>query len=296
MILEVRHLRALEAISSEGSVSKAAARLHLTQPAVSHALRSLEERLGVRLFERRKNGMVPTPQGERLLRTASSVLGELEQVERELVGRRDGELHILRMATQCYSCYHWLPGVLRLFMRRFPEIDVEIVPGAARRTAEALAAGELDIAIVTSGDPLPGAVIETLFSDEMVAITAPHHELARRTHLEASDFADQHLVVHPDSDTSFFFTEVLNPAGVRPSRVSEFPLTEAVVQTVKAGLGVSVAPRWAVAPELAAGNLRAVPLTAGGLRTTWYSAVAETVVTVEAVKELLYHFKCCAFV
>ncbi len=295
MILEVRHLRVIEAIAAEGRVSKAARRLHLTQPAVSHALRSLEDRLGVRLFARRRQGMVPTADGERLLLTAASVLDQLERAERELHSISREGVDVLRITTQCYSSYHWLPGVLKLFQRDFPQVELQIVPAASRRPIEALLDDQIDLAVITGDPGQPGVALEALFSDEMVAIVPPGHELAERHHLEAADFADQHLVTHPDSSTSFLFTRVLTPARISPRRVSEFPLSEAVVETVKAGLGISVIPRWAVDPDIASGALKAVSLTAAGIRPTWSAAMLEHLITDRVVRELLYHLRCCAF-
>ncbi len=295
MILEVRHLRVLEAIEREGGVSRAARRLHLTQPAVSHALRDLERRLGVQLFLRTSKGMVATAAGERLLRSAGVVLNELAAAERDLAASQAGHLGVLRLATQCYSCYHWLPGVLKLFMRDFPRVEVQIVPEAARRTIVALLAGEIDLGIVTAEAEEPGVCTEPLFTDEMVAIMNPEHALADRHHLEAEDFADEHVVAHTDCATSFLFVQLLNPAGVTPRRVTEFPLTEAVVETVKAGLGISAMARWAVGPRLAAGTLRAVRLTAEGIRPTWRAAMLESATQSEVLRELVYHLRCCAF-
>jgi LysR family transcriptional regulator for metE and metH len=293
MMLEVRHLRVVEAISKEGGVSKAARRLHLTQPAVSHTLRSLERQLGARLFQRSSGGMVPTAAGARLLRAAAVVLDELEQAEQELVRERSGGA-VLRLATQCYNCYHWLPGVLKLYKRDFPALEVQIVPEAARRPVAALLAGEIDLAIVTSASRQPELVTEALFTDEMVAIMPPGHRLANRHHLEAEDFRGQHLVAHPGAAGGYLFTRLLTPAGVSPQRLSELPLTEAVIETVKAGLGISVMPRWAVAPELAAATLRAVRLTADGLRPTWYAALRSESATSKPFQELVYHLRCCA--
>jgi LysR family transcriptional regulator for metE and metH len=179
-------------------------------------------------------------------------------------------------------------------MRHFPEVQVQIVPEAARRTMRALEAEEIEVAIATEVHESPGVVVEELFTDEMVAIMAPSHELAHRHHLEALDFADQHVVAHPDSASGFLFAKLLNPSGITPTRVSEFPLTEAVVETVKAGLGISVVPRWAVAPDLAAGTLRALRLTEGGLCPTWSAVMRENIATSDALIELVYHLRCCA--
>ena len=196
MILEVRHLRVIDAIVREGGVSRAAERLHLTQPAVSHALRDLEDRLGVKLFERGARRMQPTPECQRLLRAAGIVLDELRRAEDDVAAIRNGQQGVLRIATQCYTCYHWLPRVLSTMTRDFPKVELQIVPEATRRPIEALIEESLDLAITSEVAAGTQVVSERLFDDELVAIVAPGHRLADRPFLEAADFADEHVILH----------------------------------------------------------------------------------------------------
>jgi LysR family transcriptional regulator for metE and metH len=295
MILEVRYLRIIEAIAKEGGVSSAAKRIHLTQPAVSHALRQLESSLGVRLFVRGPKGMLPTEEGNRLLRSAGIVLDELQQAERELAEHRAGRLGVLRLATHCYTTYHWLPRILKFFLRDFPDVDIQIVPEVTRQPIAALLAEKVDLAIVSCEPDQPGLVAEPLFEDEFVAVMPPHHRLASRPYLEAEDFKDEHLLLHFDAERSILFTQMLIPAGVTPRRVSELHLTEAVVEMVKAGLGISVVARWTVDNHLAAGTLKDVRLTANGLRRTWRAVTLLGRSESEAVKALIDLMRCCAF-
>ena len=271
MILEVRHLRVMDAIRREGNVTRAAVRLHLTQPAVSHALKDLEGRLGVDLFRRRNGRMVPTPEGNRVLRAADVVLGELQRTEEDLEQVRLGNQGVLRIATECYTCYSWLPALLTEFAESFPGIEIQIVPDEKSDTTAALKDDRLDLAI-TSLEPTDDAIVaKRLFNDELVAIVPPSHPLASRSYLKAEDFADQHLINHGELDTTAIFQRVLRPGGVTPARVSAIPLTEAIIQTVRAGIGVSVIARWLAAPEIDAGQVVAVRVTQRGLKRTWYA-------------------------
>ena len=127
MKLDIRHLRLVTAIVDEGGITRAGNRLHLTQSALSHQLREAEENLGVRLFDRLRKKMVLTPAGERLLRSARTVLGELHQAEEEIRRTGEGCRGILRISTECYTNYHWLPARLKLFYRKFPGVEVEVV-------------------------------------------------------------------------------------------------------------------------------------------------------------------------
>src|ERR1700741_1927056 len=134
--LEVRHLKLVETVATEGGLTKAANRLHVTQSALSHQLRDIEDKLGTPLFLRLKKKMLLTQAGERLLSAAPAVLDELKRAEddiRQIALNRDG---ILRISTECYTCYHWLPAVLKPFNREFPRVEVRIVVEATRRPVE----------------------------------------------------------------------------------------------------------------------------------------------------------------
>lgn len=271
VILEVRHLRVVQAIQAEGSVSQAARRLNLTQPAVSHALKDLEQRLGVSLF-RRDKGMQATSEGEHVLRSAAVVLAELERVEEDLRQFREGNRGVIRIATQCYTCYNWLPPLLKRFGVEYPDIRLEIVTEATNDPAAALLDHRLDIAIMTERPAALGILTQALFEDEFVAILPPGHLLADRAYLKPQDFADQHLINHSQLNDTSIYRKVLGPAGVEPGRTSVIPLTEAIIHMVKGGIGISVMARWMVAPEIDRGDLAAVRVTRGGLHRQWYIA------------------------
>lgn len=285
MHLEIRHLRLVAAIADAGGVTRASGRLHLTQSAVSHQLRDLEARLGTALYSRVGRRLVPTAAGERVLAVARRVLADVSRVEAEVGGGEDTQpVGFLRLATECYTCYHWLPPVLSRFRTTWPRVELRIVGEATRRPLPALARGDLDVAIVsrslggrpTAAPPKVARHLQyvPLFEDELVAIMAPGHPLEERTRVrgyaEAADFAGEHLVLYntPDEESTILH-EVLRPAGVSPASVTRVELTEAILELVKAGLGVGVLARWAVAPQTAAGDLVAVRLGATGYRRRW---------------------------
>lgn len=272
MVLEVRHLRVVDAVQRAGTMSGAAQALHLTQPAVSHAVRDLEARLGVELFHRRGRRLVATPAGERLLVGAHRVLDELARVEEDLAEYGTGHRGIVRITTECYTCYHWLPSILRRFLDEYPEVQVQIVPEAVTAPVRALLNGELDLAILHHRPNHRDLALTRLFDDEIVAVVPAGHGLAGRPFVGAADFETEHVILHSDLEDSSLFSLLLRPAGVTPRRVSKLPLTEALLEAVKVGLGVSVMARWAVRPEVEAGNLVAIPLGSRGLRRSWYAA------------------------
>src|SRR6266571_6531866 len=143
MDIEVRHLRLVAAVAEMGSLTRAGDHLHLTQSALSHQLRDIETRLGAALFLRVGKRLVLTPAGERLLTSARELLERLQQTELEIraLGKERGG--VLRITTECYTCYHWLPPILTHYRRQFPRVEVRIDVDATARPIEMLLAGKI---------------------------------------------------------------------------------------------------------------------------------------------------------
>ena len=280
--LEVRHLRLVVSIAEEGGLTRAASRLHLTQSALSHQLREVEERLGTALYHRMNRKLVMTEAGRQLLTSARAVLDRLKQTEDEIRGMSEGRAGSLRISTQCYTCYHWLPPMLKSFQERFPGVNVQINLEATRRPLDALISGKLDLAIVTG--PVQDTRLDAhfLFQDEMVAVMSRDHRLAGRAFLRAEDFPGERLFVYSlptaeyPKDQVYVIQKVLNPAGVVPGQVLEVRLTEAMIEMVAAGMGISVLAGWAAAPYVKSRKLCAVPVTRGGLQREWYAAILQS--------------------
>lgn len=202
MDLEVRHLKLVASVAEVGSLTKAGDRLHLTQSALSHQLRDIESRLGVPLFLRVGKRLVLTPAGDRLLSSAKDILERLEQVEHDI--RQMGKAHagVLRITTECYTCYHWLPPLLMRFRRKFPRIEVRIDVDATRHPIEMLLAGKIDLAIVSSPVADRRLVSKKVFEDELVIIAARHHRFAQQPHVRLTEFRDETLFIYPPREDS----------------------------------------------------------------------------------------------
>jgi len=269
MILEVRHLQLLIAVTEERGVTKAGNRLHLTQSAVSHQLKDIEEKLGTRLFLRDRKRMILTAAGEKLLETARGVVAQLQKAEQEIRDIGAERRGRLRISTQCYTCYRWLPSLLKLFNEKNPGIDVDIVADATRQPVQALLDGKLDIALVSRSPRDRRLAVKPLFTDELMAVMAPGHRLASKSYVRPEELADERLLIHNSPQENVVIQGLLIPAGVSPQHVSQVQLTEAMTEMAKAGLGVGLVSKWAVREEVAAGALRAVRLTPKGFHRPW---------------------------
>lgn len=270
--LDLRHLRLVAAVAESGGQTRAARRLNLTQSALSHQLRELESRIGAPLFIRASRRMVLTAIGERVLTSARRVLHEVETLERDLTADEYAGGGVVRLATACYTCYHWLPGVVTAFRQEWPRVDVRIVAEATADPVRALLDGALDLAIVAGDVDERRLGCTSLFEDEQVVVVSPNHPLASRPFVTAEDLRNEHLILYTiHSSENSVLREVLRPAGVEPRRLTRVQLTEAIIELVKAGLGVSVLARWAIAPQLRDRSLVGVPLTARGFHRRWWA-------------------------
>src|SRR5437660_5278147 len=264
--LEIRHLRLLAAVAEHGSVTEAGRRLHVTQSALSHQLADAEEKLGTALFWRLGKKMVLTPAGEKLLDSARKVLAELYSAETQIEGLNGGTRGVIRVSTECYTCYHWLPPVLKNFHTKFPGVEVNIVLEATARPIEALLDGLLDVAVVSCPPRNKSLRLTPTCEDELVVVMDPHHRLASSNHVQPRDLAGENVFCYPPKEESTLVLKVLHPAGVRPARVMEVPLTESILDMVSSGMGVALMARWAIRNYLSSGRIITRPLSKGGFR------------------------------
>jgi LysR family transcriptional regulator for metE and metH len=284
-VLEARDLRLVSAIIDHGGVTAAARALHVTQSAASHQLRDLEDRLAARLFERRSRRMVPTEAGRALAEAAARVLPELVRAEREVRQLGAAPRRTLAMAVACSTAYHWLPGVIDALAARHPDVELKIAVEATSDPLGALLDDRLDLAVCHPVGEVRGAVLEPLFEDEIVAVLAPTHPLAARPWLCRGDLASETLLAHvvtgPDAEAvrRAMFDAQVNPV------LRQVPLTDALLELVRAGQGVGIVPRWGLT-ERAVVGLAVRPLGEGGLWRQWAAYVRPAGPVREAVESL----------
>ncbi|NPC76174.1 LysR family transcriptional regulator [Corallococcus exiguus] len=271
--LDVRDLRVVLALASAGTTARAAAALHLTQPAVSRALLAAEERLGTRLFDRTPRGLVPTPAGQELVAGATRILVELGDLEHRVRAPVAPSIR-LRLVCECYTAYHWLPSALVTLRKSLPGLHLSLAVEHTQAPVPALVAGELDVALLTTST-VPRAGLETrpLFSDEIIFVVAASHPLASRRALTREDLREHTILTGqtPAAESQWFMTQVFGRERPR-LRVERLPLTEAILDVARAGLGVAVLSEWISTPHLGKGDLVVKRLASGPLRRPWRMA------------------------
>jgi LysR family transcriptional regulator, regulator for metE and metH len=275
-ILDLRHLRTLLALLEAGSVSRAAALQNVTQSALSHQLKALEEFYGLTLFERKSAPVAFTPAGRRLLELAQDVIPAVDKAERDIARLTGHGAGKLRIAVECHTCFDWLMPSMDALRLRWPEVEQDIVSGFQSDPVGLLHQDRADVAIVSEVDADERDVaVHPLFEFDIVAILPLGHPLLARDHLVAADFAGETLITYPVPDEMLdLVRQVLRPAGVEPPRRTT-ELTVAMLQLVASGRGFAALPLWAVQTYLQRGYVAQQRIGEGGLTGRLYAVTRQ---------------------
>ncbi len=287
MHVELRHLRTIKAIHEAGGLARAADMLNITQSALSHQVKGLEDQAGMELFARRSKPLKLSAAGLRMLRTAERVLPEMAALEEEFRGLRDGKSGRLHIAIECHACFEWLFPVLEEFRKAWPDVDVDIRPGLAFDALPALWKEEVDIVISSDPEEIDGVTFNPLFDYSPVFVASARHPLAERAFVEAEDFRNEVLITYPVERSKLdVFSQLLMPARVEPRSVRQVELTAVILLLVASNRGVAVLPDWVVREVRYNSDYVTRPLTEGGLTRRLYAASRSA----EIEKPFMAHF------
>jgi LysR family transcriptional regulator for metE and metH len=295
-MLEIRHLKTLHALRETDSLVLAAERLHLTQSALSHQFKELEERLGLPLFMRKSKPVRFTSAGLRLLQLADSLLPQLRAAERDmarLVGGTAGRLH---MAIECHSCFQWLMPTIDQFRDAWPEVELDLASGFAFAPLPALARGDLDLVVTSDPIEMAGITYVPLFTYEALLAVANQHPLASKAFIVAEDLSTEILITYPvERDRLDIFTRFLEPAEVEPAQVRTSELTVMMMQLVASGRGVCGLPNWALHEYSSRGYVTAKRLGDKGLFATLFAGVRTDMLDAPFMRDFLLTAKDTSF-
>lgn len=275
-MIDLRHLRTLATLRETGSLAEAADRLHLTQSALSHQLKSLEAEAGLTLFVRKSQPPRFTRAGERLLQLADLVLPALREAARDLARFKDGRAGRLVMAIECHSCFEWLMPALNRFRNDWPEVELDFVSGFHGDAQNMLQRRELDLVVTSNPGAQPDLRYMPLFDYEARLVVGLQHPWAARAWIEPADLAPETLITYPvDEQRLDVFAHFLTPAGVRPAALRHSELTLMMVQLAASGRGVCALPAWAAQEYVQRGWVKTLALGPQGVWRTLQAAVRE---------------------
>jgi LysR family transcriptional regulator for metE and metH len=267
--LSIKHLQVLAAFRRTGSLSKIAEFLKLTPSAVSRRIDEAEARLGLALFAKASNRVRLTPAGEYILQAAERILADLDRVESVAARLGSDVHHVIRIGMSIYRSFAWFADFAAYLAQAKPGIRLELA-AEDKDELEALKGHGVDIIMTPLVDDFPGTSRVELFADDLVALVAPSHRLAKRRFMRPEDVAPEDfytysLAVRP----GFEYLEYLLPAHATPHRYIVVAAPEAAAALVRGGQGLTILSKWAVQADLEDGRLIGLPLGERGVKISW---------------------------
>ena len=273
--LDTRQLRAFHQAAQTGSFTRAAEQLHLTQSAISHSIRSLEDELGCRLFFRQGKKAFLTPHGRELTTHCEAIFSRFDQARAALGALDQSPRGRLRIGTTTAAAQYILPTVLREFKESFPLYSIAVLPGETPEAVGRLQSAEIDLAVCLRPTDTSGVTCRPMFSDEVRFLVSPLHPWAH-TRPRSGDLRTESFIVSSRKSYTFeLVAAYFLRHNARLASPIELGSSDAIKELVKLGLGVGVMAEWTASREIAEGSLVSVPLPKGRIRREWVVAWAE---------------------
>lgn len=284
-MLERIHLAVVREVERQGSLTAAAGVLCLTQSALSHTIKKLEQNLGTDIWLREGRSLKLTQAGQYLLAVANRVLPQLDYAEERIRQYAEGERGTLRIGMECHPCYQWLLKLVSPFLSAWPDVDVDVKQKFQFGGIGALFGYEIDLLVTP--DPLlkPGLHFEPVFDYEQVLVVNGQHPLAKATYVEPAQLSSEVLITYPVSiERLDIYNQFLSLAGISPKRHKPIETTDIMLQMVASGRGVTALPRWLV--EEYASRLDVVPLRLGeqGIKKHIFLGIREADIEIDYLR------------
>ncbi len=293
-ILEVRHLHTILALVDCGTLSRVAARVHLTQSAISHQIKQLEDYYGTPLFERKTQPLRLTQAGQRLHVLAQSTVALVNEAERDIARIIQGRAGKLRIAVECHTCFEWLMPAMDEFRNNWPEVELDLVSGFHADPLALLHADRADLVIVSEYKKSDGLTYHPLFGFEIIGLVSCLHPFAEKDHLTPRDFANETLVTYPVCDDMLDIIRFLRPRGIEPKRRTA-ELTVAILQLVASRRGIAALPEWAVQSYLEAGYVLGKRIGKKGLRAELYAVTSLQFGELSYIRDFIHTVRAVSF-
>ena len=270
-MIDRQHLRIVAHVARLGSLTQAASALHLTQPALSHAVKRLETQLGTQLWQKEGRKLRLTQAGETVLVLAQRVLPLFEHAEDQIEQIAEGRQGVLRIGMECHPCYQWLLKVVEPFLQTFPSVDVDVRQAFKFGGLHALHDFEIDLLLTPDPLFLNTVTYVPVFKYEQVLVVSPQHALSNRPWVSPEQLADEVLISYPVEPSRLdIFNQFLTPAGIAVKRHKTIETTEIMLQMVSAGRGVAALPDWLVSEYSHKINLNTVRIGEQGISKSLY--------------------------
>ncbi len=243
--MELKYFRLIKTIAEEGSIANSTERLFLTQSALSHQLRELEERLEFKVFHRTRNKWELTPEGAELYKLANKLFSSIDEGFMAIKHIKEGSKGSIKLSAECQSFFHSIPSFIQKMGILYPEIEIDVTLGATHQTISQVLSNDIDIAIVTSNPESDELSCIPVFKDEIFAIIHKENALNHLDYLDASHFGNVHLLINSfPLEGVAVYEHFLKPNRIHPIKISAIPFTEITLSMINANMGIMCAPKW----------------------------------------------------
>lgn len=272
--MELKYFRLIKTIAEEGSLANATEKLFLTQSALSHQLRDLEERLGFKVFHRSRNKWELTDEGKELYKLAIKLFSSIDEGFTAIKHIKEGSKGSIKLSAECQSFFHSIPSFIQKMGILYPEIDIDVTLGATHQTISQVLSNDIDIAIVTSKPQSDELSCIPIFKDEIFVIMHNEHRLNNLEYLDASHFENVHLLINSfPLDGVAVYEHFLKPNNIHPIKISAIPFTEISLSMITANMGIMCAPKWQLSSFELSKELAFKRIGKHGLKRTHYLVV-----------------------
>lgn len=292
MIMELKYFRLIKTITEEGSIANSSERLFLTQSALSHQLKELEERLEFKVFHRTRNKWQLTEEGAELYKLANELFEAIEEGFSAIKQIKAGSKGTIKLSAECQSFFHGLPGFIQKMGILYPEIEIDLRLGTTHQTISQILSDDIDIAIVTSKPATAILSSIKVFEDEIYALMHQEHPLSKNDFLEASHFSEVHLLINsfPLEGVSVY-EHLLRPNNITPQKISAIPFTEISLEMVNANMGIMCLPKWQLSSFKIPQDLIFKRIGKHGLKRSHYLVVKEEHKSKKYIKDFISSFE-----
>lgn len=268
--LDSRQLRAFVSLAKTGSFTRTGKELFVSQSAISHAMRVLENDVGCRLLDRLGKTVQLTPAGEHFLHYAEKILSEMTTARESLAQLGRWAKGRLRIGAAATLSQYFLPSVLRGFRREYPDWLISLELTDTRIALDRLQDRGIDLAFVIAPSRSDMLEQSPLFQDDLVFLVSPEHPWARTGQVLAKELPTQHFILYSRNSSTFdLIFSHFDRQGITPRLSMELANIETIKELVKLNLGITILAPWVAQKELAEGSLIRLPLGKRRLRREW---------------------------
>lgn len=287
-MLERVHLEILTAIRKQGTLTKAAASLNLTQSALSHSIKKLEGQFSTEIWLKEGRNLRLTPAGEHVLTLAERVIPQFEHTERLLSQIAKGQMGSLNIGMECHPCYQWLLKVIEPFLKRWSSVDIDVKQAFKFGGMAALHNYEIDILVTPDPVYTPKVEYIPVFDYEHMLVVSCSHHLANQAAVEPSQLRQETLLSYPVEPTRLdIFSQFLIPARCNVKNHKVIETTEIMMQMVAAGRGICALPGWLVSDYADSLGIKALRFGKNGIHKQIHIGMREGEKRIDYVKDFI---------